>query len=135
MAKKDDLGRLGEQLAVDYLAERGYAILERNWRSGCGEIDIVALHDNETVFIEVKTRSSVAYGNPLDAITPAKHARLRQLVHSWLDAESASSGRIVDTRGAEPRGRRTGFRVRIDAIGIVLQPTREAIIDHVIGIA
>lgn len=135
MAKKDDLGRLGEQLAVDYLAERGYAILERNWRSGCGEIDIVALQENETVFIEVKTRSSVAYGNPLDAITPAKHARLRQLVHSWLDADRASSGRIVDTRGAEPRGLRAGFRVRIDAVGIVLQPTREAIIDHVIGIA
>lgn len=138
MAKKDDLGKLGEQLAVDYLASRGYAILERNWRSSGGEIDIVARHENETVFVEVKTRSSVAFGDPLGAITPVKHARLRRLVHLWCDAsgssESAPTG-LGDARAGAHAGSLGVIRARIDAIGIILRPGQEAKIDHVIGIA
>jgi putative endonuclease len=131
MAKKDDLGRFGEQLAADYLARRGYVILDRNWRSSGGEIDIVARHDGETVFVEVKTRSGLAFGNPLDAITPAKHARLRRLVGSWHVADHGVSG----TSSRSDSGSRAVARVRIDVIGIVVRPGRDAVIDHLVGIA
>jgi len=62
----------GEDLASDYLAKKGYKILERNFRKRYGEIDIVALDRNTLVFIEVKTRSSNQFGSPLESITPWK---------------------------------------------------------------
>jgi putative endonuclease len=113
MAAKDELGRRGENLAGDHLVATGYQILERNWRCTQGEIDIVAFKDNEVVFVEVKTRSSLAYGHPLEAITVTKLARLRRLAGAWCQAHP-------DVRSA----------VRIDAIAI-LAPTRGLVeIEH-----
>ncbi|MBX9718815.1 MAG: YraN family protein, partial [Microbacteriaceae bacterium] len=70
MARKDELGRTGEQLAVEHLTAEGYTILDRNWRCAIGEIDIVARHGETTVVVEVKTRSGLGFGHPLDAVTP-----------------------------------------------------------------
>ena len=86
MAAKDTLGRRGEQLAASYLEGCGYTIADRNWRCPQGEIDIVAWHGHELVFVEVKTRSSVAFGHPLEAITAVKLARLRRLAAAWCEA-------------------------------------------------
>ncbi|HQJ35005.1 MAG TPA: YraN family protein, partial [Rhodoglobus sp.] len=86
MAAKDALGRRGEEIAARYLASRGLAIVERNWRCPQGEIDLIARDGGELVFVEVKTRSSVAYGHPLESITPVKLARLRRLAAAWCDA-------------------------------------------------
>ena len=69
MAAKDVLGKRGEELAAAFLESEGYTILDRNWRCPQGEIDLVALDGVDTVFVEVKTRSSVAFGHPLEAIT------------------------------------------------------------------
>jgi putative endonuclease len=70
---KKQEGALGESFAITYLKERGYRILEHNFRTRNGEIDIVAIDTREDppilAFIEVKTRTSVAYGSPLEAIT------------------------------------------------------------------
>ena len=68
---------LGEDAAVKFLIKKGYKILERNFRKGYGEVDIIALSRNTLVFIEVKTRSSDRYGTPFEAISPWK---LRSLV-------------------------------------------------------
>lgn len=108
MARKDELGRSGEQFAVDYLTALGYTILDRNWRCTLGELDIVALDGPTTVMVEVKTRSSVAYGHPLDAVTPRKLARLRRLAGAWCEAHAGDGG----SRGS-PR------LIRIDVIGVV----------------
>lgn len=70
--RRVNLGRSGEQRAVEYLQNKGYKILERNFRSKFGEIDIVALDGNFLVFIEVKTRWSKKYGLPEEAVTPTK---------------------------------------------------------------
>ena len=86
MAAKDDLGRRGEQLAAAYLEGRGLEIVDRNWRCPLGEIDLVARVGDELVFVEVKTRSSVAFGHPLEAITAVKLARLRRLAGAWCEA-------------------------------------------------
>lgn len=113
MAAKDDLGRRGEDLAAAHLRMIGFEILDRNWRCGQGEIDIVARDGREIVFVEVKTRSSVAFGNPLEAITPAKLARLRRLAVAWCEAHPGHSARI-----------------RIDAIAIVSPRVGTVAIDH-----
>lgn len=72
MAEHNDFGTLGEDIAVDYLRQKGYVLLDRNWRSGHKEIDIVARQDDTLVFVEVKARANVMYGNPEDAVTKRK---------------------------------------------------------------
>lgn len=67
-----NLARLGEEKARKYLLSKGYKILEKNFRSRYGEIDIVALDNNTLVFVEVKTRYSEDYGKPEEAITKRK---------------------------------------------------------------
>ncbi len=69
MAAKDRLGIQGERIAERHLVARGMTVVDRNWRCPQGEIDLVLNDGDETVFVEVKTRSSVAYGHPLEAIT------------------------------------------------------------------
>ncbi|MCO7220976.1 YraN family protein [Klenkia sp. PcliD-1-E] len=80
------LGARGEQLAVDHLTAAGLTVLDRNWRCARGELDVVAREGDALVFCEVKTRSGTRYGTPLEAVTPAKQARLKQLARWWLDA-------------------------------------------------
>lgn len=113
MAAKDALGRRGEELATAFLVEAGYTILDRNWRCGQGEIDVVASDGAETAFIEVKTRTSVAFGHPLEAITTLKLARLRRLAAAWCAAHPGNHDRI-----------------RIDAIAVIAPKFGTAEIEH-----
>ncbi|MGB0887161.1 MAG: YraN family protein [Vicingaceae bacterium] len=76
MAEHNILGEKGEQLAKEYLLGLGYVILEENWRERKFEIDIIAQDNNELVFVEVKTRSTAYFGNPEEAVTPAKQQHL-----------------------------------------------------------
>lgn len=72
MAWHNDFGVRGEDLAVEYLRSGGYVILDRNWRSGHREIDIVATQGDVIVFVEVKARTNAFYGRPEDAVTRRK---------------------------------------------------------------
>lgn len=117
MARKDELGRRGETLAAAYLEGAGLEILERNWRCPHGEIDLVARDGDELVFVEVKTRSGLAFGHPLEAITPIKLARLRRLAGLWSSAHLERTPRI-----------------RIDAVAIVAPRGGEVVIEHVAGV-
>ena len=74
--RQKSLGNLGENLALKHLKSKGYRILTRNFSSKFGEIDIIAIHENDLVFIEVKTRFSQAFGPPEEAITPWKIRRI-----------------------------------------------------------
>jgi len=73
---KKTLGKEGEDRAARFLAKKGYKILERNYSTRSGEIDLVALHNGEVVFVEVKTRTSDAYGAPELAVNPRKQLRM-----------------------------------------------------------
>lgn len=86
MRVKDAVGRFGEQFAADQLARDGLVVLDRNWRCPAGELDIVATDGDTLVFIEVKTRSSVAFGDPAEAVSASKAGRLRRLAVHWLAA-------------------------------------------------
>jgi len=76
---RQKLGKLGELRAATYLQERGFSIIERNFRARYGEIDIVAHDHNTLVFVEVKTRISRQYGLPEEAVTPKK---LREIIQT-----------------------------------------------------
>lgn len=72
MVRVNNVGKLGEDLAVEYLKKKRYQILERNFRIRGGELDIVAIDHNTLVFVEVKTRTSHTYGLPEESITLRK---------------------------------------------------------------
>ena len=76
MAEHNQLGEKGEELAVQFLQKMGYEIIETNWREQKFEVDIIAIDEGEIVFVEVKTRSTSAFGNPEDAITETKQQHL-----------------------------------------------------------
>jgi len=84
MAQHNELGKKGEDLAVEHLLKNGYAIVERNWRFQKAEIDIIAQKGNTLAIVEVKTRSSDYFGNPQDFITPKKIKLLVTAVDAYV---------------------------------------------------
>lgn len=83
---RQQIGRWGENLACKYLTESSYEILERNFWCSQGEVDIIAkdVNRDEFVFIEVKTRSNLKYGNPADAVNHQKQKHIKQVVKYYL---------------------------------------------------
>jgi len=79
-------GKWGEDLAARWYASHGYDIVDRNWRSSTGEIDLVACRGSVVVFCEIKTRASDRYGAPATAVGRTKQLRLRRLAVEWLAA-------------------------------------------------
>jgi putative endonuclease len=102
----DRLGRTGEQAAADHLRRLGYEIVERNYRTRWGELDIVARAGRTLAFCEVKTRRAGGRaGGPFDAVGPGKQAQVRKMAGRWL---------------MERRDRPYADVIRFDAIGITL---------------
>ena len=84
-SRNRQIGAFGEATIAKYLETLGYDIIERNWRIKEGEIDLIACDSNSLLhFIEVKTRSSLAFGDPLEAINREKARRLQRLALAWL---------------------------------------------------
>jgi putative endonuclease len=110
---KHALGRAGEQLAVDYLEQQGLVVLARNWRCPTGELDIVGTDGRTVVFCEVKTRSGVDYGAPLDAVSQHKVRRLRDLAKAWLQEY-----------------RLEGCPIRFDVVSVLWPPGHPPRIQH-----
>lgn len=116
MAEKDELGQRGERIAERHLVARGLTVLDRNWRCPQGEIDLVLRDGDETVFVEVKTRTSTTFGHPLEAITVQKLARLRRLASAWCAAHPGAG------------------RIRIDAVAVVAPRRAPATVEHLEGV-
>ncbi len=89
-AARQGLGRTGERMASEALLRRGYCILERNFRCRHGEIDLVAEHEGELVFVEVKTRRGTAFGRPEEAVTFRKQQKILEVASYYLDAHNCS---------------------------------------------
>ncbi len=101
--KNRSSGAWGEELALRYLTKKGYTLVERNYRTRYGELDLIMRQENTLVFVEVKLRRTTGFGDPLEAVTPRKQARIRSLAELYLlDREPA-----FDT-------------VRFDVVGILL---------------
>ncbi|MGH9264567.1 MAG: YraN family protein [Acidimicrobiales bacterium] len=106
------LGAQGEEAVAAWYQARGYEVVERNWRCRAGELDLILRRGRTFVFCEVKTRTSDAFGAPVEAITRDKQVRLRHLAARWLedspmrptdirfDVASVLAGRIEVLEGA-----------------------------------
>ena len=108
-----EIGARGEAAAAEYLERVGMEIIDRNWRSGRGELDIVALDGEELVMCEVKTRSTDAQGTPEDAVSPAKQKRLARLARAYVAAAGL-----------------TDLNVRFDVVTIRLLSEDRALLRH-----
>jgi putative endonuclease len=115
--RRNGLGRYGERVAARFLAEHGMVLLDRNWRCETGEIDLVLRDGDVLVVCEVKTRTTTAFGHPLEAVTETKADRLRELAVRWVAAHEV-----------RPEG------VRIDLVGVLMQRRGRALVEHVRGI-
>jgi putative endonuclease len=117
---RQQLGRTGESLAANHLVNRGYMIVERNYRTRWGEIDVIAYDGRTLVFCEVKTRRlRPGGGSPFEAIRGIKRERIRKVAGRWL---------------VERRNRPYAEVLRFDAIGVTFEPAGGlASIEHLEG--
>ena len=118
--RRPHLGRLGEQLAAEHLARRGFQIVERNYRTRWGELDIVAFDGRTLAFCEVKTRRLAASGrSPLESVRTVKRSRVRKMAGRWL---------------IERTDRPYADTLRFDAIGVTLDPAGRLVsLEHLEG--
>lgn len=111
-----EMGKVGEEMAESLLKDMGYEIIKKNYRYGKGEIDIIANDGAVLVFVEVKTRSNLQFGEPELAITKTKINQLRKIANMYLYENN-----IEDTL------------VRFDVIAILMDEQSEPKINHIIN--
>ncbi|MFA5129144.1 MAG: YraN family protein [Patescibacteria group bacterium] len=117
---RQDLGKLGEELACDFLKKQGYIILDNNYRTRGGEIDIVAKEGEMIVFVEVKTRVSREFGYPEEAIDARKQHKLAMTAECYLAThELYEKDYRIDAIGIEMErdGRLKNLRHEKDVVG------------------
>ncbi len=119
MSQARQTGREGEAIAARYLEDAGWTVLERNYRAGRNEVDLIVMRGRTVAFVEVKSRRSEGFGHPLEAITAHKQGEIAKVARAWLRA----------------RGGLRGLDLRFDAVAVrfggsqgTTQPAR---IDHV----
>jgi len=114
---KQGLGRYGETLAARHLMDTGMVLLERNWSTTTGEIDLLLREGDVLVVCEVKTRTSDACGTPHEAVDAEKVARLRRVAEEWVACHAAQPAEI-----------------RVDLVAVLRPPKGPAVVEHVRGI-
>ena len=85
MAQHNDLGFKGETLAKEYLEQNGYEILDENWVHGKAEVDLIAYINKQIIFVEVKTRTSTAFGQPEDFVSEAKQKQMDLAANEYIE--------------------------------------------------
>ncbi|WP_025142096.1 YraN family protein [Pedobacter jeongneungensis] len=85
MALHNDLGKEGESIAKKYLEDQGYEVLDENWTHGKAEVDLIVYKSGIMVFVEVKSRSSVAFGEPEDFVHKAKEVQMELAANAYID--------------------------------------------------
>jgi len=114
MAKHLETGRLGETAALEFLEQKGWRIAEQNWRSGRGEIDLIAwANDKLLVFVEVKTRAGEAFGGPEEAIDAKKQDLLLRAAGAYMESINYD------------------WEIRFDVVAIILKNGKVLEIRHV----
>ena len=113
------MGREGEAIAARHLEDAGWTVLERNYRAGRNEVDLIVRRGRTVAFVEVKARRGTGFGHPLEAITERKRGEIAKVARAWLRA----------------RGGLRGLSLRFDAVAVQFGSTRDASrvprIDHV----
>jgi len=117
-ARNKALGSYGEEVAATHLRSLGMVVLDRNWHCRFGEIDIVARDGSTLVICEVKTRTSLTHGSPLEAVTGQKAARLRRLASQWLTSHDVHPP-----------------AVRIDVVSVLVPRRGAPSVERIAGVA
>jgi putative endonuclease len=112
---KDELGRLGEDIAAEHLQRQGLVLLSRNWRCREGELDLVLTDGERLIVCEVKTRSGPRFGTPAEAVTRHKARKIRRVTQYWLAAHRV--------RWCE---------VRFDVVAVDYPPGGEPTVEHLV---
>ena len=111
------LGIRGEEIAATHLRNAGMLILDRNWRphgsEAVGDIDVIARDGDALVIVEVKTRRSLAFGAPVEAVTRRKIRQLRSLALAWLDERSIHAPAL-----------------RFDLVAVTIPPAGQPVVEH-----
>ncbi|MBN1299604.1 MAG: YraN family protein [Melioribacteraceae bacterium] len=113
---RKNTGNEGENIAADLLKKKNYKIIKRNYRSGKGEVDIIAQDGDTLVFVEVKSRRNLEYGMPVYAVTKAKQMQLKKIAEAFI-----SENNIKDTD------------CRIDVVTVLFRKNASPEIDHIIN--
>ncbi len=113
MAAHNELGKWGEDLATEYLQKKGYEIIERDWKSGRIDLDIIAREDTTLVVVEVKTRRNRLFGDPEEAVDYRKRQSLKAAINHYVKSHHINAP------------------VRFDIISIVGMIGSEPEIDHI----
>ena len=108
-----NLGNRGEELAATFLKQKGFQIISRNYRQKTGEVDIIAKDGNTLVFIEVKTRSSLLFGQPFEAVTERKQTQLNRIALDYMT-----------------RNKITNQAARFDVVSILIEKNKKPEIEH-----
>ena len=116
---RQEIGALGEQVAVGHLQGMGWRILQRNWRCRYGELDLIAADGPGTaVFVEVKTRTGDGFGGLEHAVTPQKIRRIRRLAGLWLAGQGRGWPDLrIDVVGVRVGRRRTPEVMHLRGVG------------------
>ena len=117
MAAHIELGKWGEDLAAEYLERKGYTIIERDWKSGRRDIDIIALDDDVVVFVEVKTRCNRLFGEPEEVIDRNKRQSLTQAINHYVKEKHIRQ------------------EIRFDIVSVIGTPGTEPEINHIRDVA
>lgn len=108
-------GALGEEAAAQYLNDKNWSIIERNWRCRSGEIDIIAETDGMLIFVEVRSRTGDSYGTAAESVTDRKIARVRHIAEIYLHMHGAG-----------------GTPIRFDVVAVRLLPhDKTEVIEHI----
>lgn len=113
MAVHNDIGRAGEKAAATFILQKGYEILDENWVFGKAEVDLIAYYEKTIIFVEVKTRSSIAFGQPEDFVSAAKQQLLEQAAQAYIE--------IMEHKG----------EIRFDIISVLLTQNKQFHITHI----
>ena len=113
MAQHNDLGFKGEAIAKDYLEKLGYEILDENWVFGKAEVDLIAYQDQKIIFVEVKTRTSIAFGLPEDFVSNAKQKQMDLAANEYIE--------IMNHKG----------EIRFDIISVLFDKHENYTIKHI----
>lgn len=114
MSRRHEFGRRCEALAATELARRGWRVLDRNFRYGHKEVDLIVRRGRVVAFVEVKGRSDLTFGHPLEAIGAAKRREIESAARGWI------------ARHGQP-----GDRYRFDAVAIIRESRQNPRVDHV----
>ncbi|MBK7945715.1 MAG: YraN family protein [Flavobacteriales bacterium] len=113
MAEHNRTGAEGEQAACRHLEDKGFEVLERNWKHGKLEVDIVARHERFIVFVEVKTRSSNQHGEPEEAVKKGKRSKLIKAANAYIQLTG------------------TDLAARFDIVSVIMHPSGKPYIHHI----